>query len=108
MHMFSAVICIYGIIISGKMLTCKLRCTNKNKINWKIKIKTILKETTLQLHCHEDVSMALPAQKIMWQEAVLITRAKRDQEGWCAEGSLLPDIFLFSSLSLPCLEYSTE
>lgn len=44
--------------------------------------------------------MGLTGQKTLWQEAVLITSAKRDQEGWCSEGSLLPDIFFFSSLSL--------
>lgn len=52
-----------------------------NPLENKIKIKTILKEITLQLQCHKDVSMGLPVQRTMWQEALLITSAKRDLEG---------------------------
>lgn len=59
MHTFSAVICIYGIIISDKILTYKLRCTNKNKINWKIKNT---ERSYFAATLSQNVSMDLPAQ----------------------------------------------
>ena len=61
----------------------------------------MFEETALELYCHKDVRMALPAQRTMWQDAVLmIANAKKEKPGRvCAEGSPFPYISLIPSRS---------
>lgn len=63
-------------------------------------LSTVFEETALKLYSHKDVRMALPAQRTMWQEAVMIANAKKEKPRRVrAEGSLSPDIFLIPSPS---------
>lgn len=61
---------------------------------------TVSEETGLELYCHKDVRMAVPAWRMMRQAAVLVASAKKEKPGReRAEGTLSPDVFLVPSLS---------